>query len=89
MGSVPNCRKEIADHYPIRWFKCKLKPPKKAQKCEQCKGGCESENERVQAGHGDRCIGRNFSMLGFKDHKLIVRLPKLSSCGTVHKACSK
>ena len=28
MGSVPNCRKEIADHYPIRWFKCKLKPPK-------------------------------------------------------------
>ena len=30
MGSVPNCRKEIADHYPIRWFKCKLKPPKNA-----------------------------------------------------------
>ena len=29
MGSVPNCRKEIADRYPIRWFKCKLKPPKK------------------------------------------------------------
>ena len=29
MGSVPNCRKEIADHDPIRWFKCKLKPPKK------------------------------------------------------------
>ena len=29
MGSVPNCRKEIADHYPIRWFKCELKPPKK------------------------------------------------------------
>ena len=28
MGSVPNCRKEIADRYPIRWFKCKLKPPK-------------------------------------------------------------
>ena len=28
MGSVPNCRKEIADCYPIRWFKCKLKPPK-------------------------------------------------------------
>ena len=28
MGSVPNCRKEIADRYPIRWYKCKLKPPK-------------------------------------------------------------
>ena len=28
MGSVPNCQKEIADRYPIRWFKCKLKPPK-------------------------------------------------------------
>ena len=24
MGSVPNCRKEIANRYPIRWFKCKL-----------------------------------------------------------------
>ena len=32
MGSVPNCQKEIADHYPIRWFKCKLKPPKKKKK---------------------------------------------------------
>ena len=29
MESVPNCRKEIAVRYPIRWFKCKLKPPKK------------------------------------------------------------
>ena len=29
MGSVPNWPKEIADHDPIRWFKCKLKPPKK------------------------------------------------------------
>ena len=28
MGSVPNCRKEIANRYGIRWFKCKLKPPK-------------------------------------------------------------
>ena len=28
MGSVPNYRKEIANHYGIRWFKCKLKPPK-------------------------------------------------------------
>ena len=28
MGSVPNCRKQIAVRYPIRWFKCKLKPPK-------------------------------------------------------------
>ena len=24
MGSVPNCRKEIANPYGIRWFKCKL-----------------------------------------------------------------
>ena len=29
MGSVPNCRKEIPNRYGIRWFKCKLKPPKK------------------------------------------------------------
>ena len=28
MGSVPNCRKEIANRYGIRRFKCKLKPPK-------------------------------------------------------------
>ena len=30
MGSVPNCRKEIANG--IRWFQCKLKPPKKTRK---------------------------------------------------------
>ena len=29
MGSVPNCQKEIPDCHAIRWFKCKLKPPKK------------------------------------------------------------
>ena len=28
MGSVPNCREEIPNRYGIRWFKCKLKPPK-------------------------------------------------------------
>ena len=28
MGSVPNERKEILMRDPIRWFKCKLKPPK-------------------------------------------------------------
>ena len=28
MGSVPNCRKEIPTRHAIRWFKCKLKPPK-------------------------------------------------------------
>ena len=28
MGSVPNCQKEIANRYGIRWFKCKLKLPK-------------------------------------------------------------
>ena len=28
MGSVPNYWKEIANRYGIRWFKCKLKPPK-------------------------------------------------------------
>ena len=31
MGSVPNCQKEIANCYGIRWFKCKLKPPKKVE----------------------------------------------------------
>ena len=31
MGSVPNCRYEIANSYAIRWFKYKLKPPKKVQ----------------------------------------------------------
>ena len=30
MGSVPNCRKEIPMRDAIRWFKCKLKPPKKS-----------------------------------------------------------
>ena len=29
MGSVPNEQKEILMRDPIRWFKCKLKPPKK------------------------------------------------------------
>ena len=28
MGSMPNCQKEIPAHHAIRWFKCKLKPPK-------------------------------------------------------------
>ena len=28
MGSVPNCQKEIPACHAIRWFKCKLKPPK-------------------------------------------------------------
>ena len=28
MESVPNCWKEIAARHAIRWFKCKLKPPK-------------------------------------------------------------
>ena len=28
MGSVPNCQKEIPARHAIRWFKCKLKPPK-------------------------------------------------------------
>ena len=37
MGSVPNCRKEIADRYPIRWFKCKLKPPKKDRELMEIK----------------------------------------------------
>ena len=27
-GSVPNWRLQICNHYAIRWFKCKLKPPK-------------------------------------------------------------
>ena len=29
MGSVPNERKEILMRDPIRWLKCKLKPPNK------------------------------------------------------------
>ena len=28
MGSVPNSQYEISTRYGIRWFKCKLKPPK-------------------------------------------------------------
>ena len=43
MGSVPNCRKEIADHNPIRWFKCKLKPPKKGGKILECESRGEFE----------------------------------------------
>ena len=31
MGSVPNCQKEIPVRHAIRWFKCKLKAPKKHQ----------------------------------------------------------
>ena len=27
-GSVPNCQSKFAIHDPIRWFKCKIKPPK-------------------------------------------------------------
>ena len=29
MGNVPNCWKDIPTRHAIRWFKCKLKPPKK------------------------------------------------------------
>ena len=29
-GSVPNWRLQICNRYAIRWFKCKLKPHKKA-----------------------------------------------------------
>ena len=32
MGSVPNCQKEIPMRHAIRWFKCKLKTPKKGFK---------------------------------------------------------
>ena len=31
MGSVPNCQKEIPICDAIRWFKCKLKPPKNVE----------------------------------------------------------
>ena len=37
MGSVPNCQKEIANRYGIRWFKCKLKPPKNLDLLWLCK----------------------------------------------------
>ena len=35
MGSVPNCQKEIPARHAIRWFKCKLKPPKNQDKARQ------------------------------------------------------
>ena len=35
MGSVPNCQKEIPTCYAIRWFKCKLKPPKNQEHKEK------------------------------------------------------
>ena len=31
-GSVPNGQSQFANRYAIRWFKCKLKPPKKRVK---------------------------------------------------------
>ena len=34
-GSVPNWRLQICNRYAIRWFKCKLKPPKKALASKQ------------------------------------------------------
>ena len=57
MGSVPNCQKEIPVHHAIRWFKCKLKPPKNENKNERCKErkdeGIESEsNEDSSDGRG-------------------------------------
>ena len=34
-GSVPNCQLQIANRYDNRWFKCKLKPPKKKKKTKK------------------------------------------------------
>ena len=49
MGSVPNCQKEIANRYGIRWFKCKLKPPKnKSQKfTDQDPGTTQPEGNSI------------------------------------------
>ena len=47
MGSVPHCQKEIPNHHAIRWFKCKLKPPKKSKcrkdvkKMSNCQKRCQ------------------------------------------------
>ena len=47
MGSVPNCRKEIPNCHAIRWFKCKLKLPKKSntQTMEEVHKKINSHNE--------------------------------------------
>ena len=46
MGSVPNERKEILTRDPIRWFKCKLKPPKNKEKIGKKKDRWKEERIR-------------------------------------------
>ena len=53
MGSVPNCRKEIAVRYPIRWFKCKLKPPKKQDDDDDDDDEDEDETYYLSQDYGD------------------------------------
>ena len=67
MGSVPNCRKEIADRYPIRWFKCKLKPPKNHSRgLEQQQSMAKNKDSNykmycsVNNQHGRHAIMRKF-----------------------------
>ena len=63
MRSVPNCQKEIANHDAIRWFKCKLKPPKKAWcKCKKGEKGWEGWKEWKRH-EGQKGCG------GWKGHK--------------------
>ena len=35
-GSVPNGQSQIANRYAIRWFNCKLKPPKMQHNLHTC-----------------------------------------------------
>ena len=48
MGSVPNCQKEIPTCHAIRWFKCKLKPPKNASKILDSVGKPSYNQVRLQ-----------------------------------------
>ena len=67
MGSVPNCQKEIADCYPIRWFKCKLKPPKNGGRAQVAHTLLPGWTKNVIISHwmvnmfsGGRIVGKHF-----------------------------
>ena len=55
MESVPNWPKEIADHDPIRWFKCKLKPPKNRTSCNHTSQNV-TRISLIQAAHWMRVL---------------------------------
>ena len=51
-GSVPNWRLQICNRYAIRWFKCKLKPPKNSKrKCSD-----EMDQDDVNIGKKSKVI---------------------------------